>query len=165
MEIPAEAKKCPYCQHYQSKLSMLMFHPVFILLFGFVPMTVVLAATGVMFRTTFDRGENFKNYSDQITVVHSEMKFGQGHGGPTVAVIGRVKNGSDVDWKDVHFQIEFRDAAGNMIDAGQEYDYSYCLPAREEAGFKVSFGREFPEASYASHSVRVIQAKDAGARF
>ena len=165
MEIAADAKKCPYCQHFQNKLSMVIFHPAFGVFFATIPGVVALIVLSTMLRGLLDQGEDFQRYADEITVSDTAMKFGEINGVQTVAVVGRMKNGSSLDWKEVHFHVEFRDANGILIDVGQEFDYSYYLPAHEEAGFKVSFRREFPEASYFSHTVRVIEAKDGRAGF
>jgi len=165
MEIAAEAKKCPYCQHWQSKLSMVTFHPGFGVLFLAVPMMIIFILTGTMFQRMFSPGENFQQYSDQIRVVTSELRFGEGKCGPTVAVVGRMKNESGVDWKEVNFQVEFLDANGQLVDAGQEFKYLYSLPSGKEVAFKVSFRREFAESVYVVHKIRVISAKDGKARF
>jgi hypothetical protein len=127
--------------------------------------TCYLALLGFVWESYFDQGESFRNYASEIKVVSSDMKFGEDQNGPTVTVVGQMANDSDVDWKDVRFQVEFQDTGGKLVDAGQAYEYLYYLPAHGEAGFKVSFHREFPESSYASHSVRVITAKDGRASF
>ena len=165
MEIAAEAKKCPYCQHWQNKFSMVMFHPAFAVLFAVIPMVLVFGLMGTMFQRMVDPGADFQSYSDQIKVVQSNVRFGNSKCGPTVAVVGRMRNESDVDWKEVNFQVEFLDENGQLVDAGQEFKYSYSLPSQEELAFKVSFRREFSESTYAAHKIRVVSAKDAKARF
>jgi hypothetical protein len=165
MEIAANAKKCPYCQHWQNKLSMLMFHPSFATLLIAIPLILSFALLGMTFKRTLSQGEDFQKYSNQIKVSESRLQFGESKRGHTVAVVGRMRNESTVDWKEVHFQVEFRDTDGNLIDAGQEFEYAFYLPTQEEAAFKVSFRREFPTELYASHSIRVIEAKDGKTRF
>jgi len=165
MEIPTGARKCPYCQHYQYKLSMVLIHPAFGAMIVGIPTLIAFVALGVMFQGMLDRGEDFQQYADQIKVVSSAVEFGQRDSGPTVAVIGRMRNESSVDWKEVTFQVEFFDAEGRLVDAGQEVEYSYHLPSGKEAAFKVSFPREFSENVYARHTILVIAAKDGRARF
>ena len=92
MEIPAGARKCPYCQQFQNKLAMVVFHPAFLVLFIIVPMVAALIVVGTMFQRTFDRGEDFQVYSNEITVAGTTLKFGENESGPTVAVVGRVRN-------------------------------------------------------------------------
>ena len=97
---------------------MVMFHPSFAALLLIVPMIMVFALMGMMLQRTFSQGEDFQKYSNQIKVSDTRLQFGESKCAHTVAVVGRMRNESPVDWKDVHFQVEFRDADGNLIDAG-----------------------------------------------
>src|SRR5260370_27787978 len=101
MEIPREARKCPYCHHFQNRVSMLMFHPGFAVLFGSLP----LAAMLIVFANVFDTGENYESYKDQIVVPDSQLVFGDTKSGATIAVIGTIKNTSPVSWKEVQFHV------------------------------------------------------------
>lgn len=165
MEIAATAKKCPYCQHWQHRLSMLAFHPGFAAIFALIPLLIGAMVVGTMFQSTFDPGADFQAYAEQIKVVQSQISFGENDCGPTVSVVGKVTNSGDFGWKDVNFQVDFFDEEGQLVDAGQELKYGYILPSHKEISFKVSFGREFPEQSYFAHKVHVISAKDARAKF
>jgi hypothetical protein len=165
MEIPARAKKCPYCHHWQNQLSLIVFDPRIAGLLALIPMLIFVGLVAMLMDRMLDRGRDFSWYTAQISVSDSKIQFGQGESGPTVAVVGHVKNDSDVCWKQVHFCAEFHNAQGNLIDAGQAMQYLYSIPAHEQAAFKLSFQREFPEESYASHTVRVFDATDKKARF
>jgi hypothetical protein len=157
MEIPAEAKKCPYCQHFQNRLSTFLFHPAFA---GVFVMIVALSPI-IFFARMLRRGEEFERYSDQIQITESRIAFGETKSGNTIAVIGTIKNNSAIPWKYVHFQVDFQDANGQRVDSGQSEEYSYVLPAGESQSFKISFRREFPETNYVHHTVRAVWAKDA----
>ena len=76
--------------------------------------------------------------------------------GPTIAVMGTIKNNSPVSWKEIQFHVDFLDAAGKGADVGEREEYSSYLPANGTSSFKVSFRREFPETNYVKHSVRVV---------
>ena len=80
-------------------------------------------------------------------------------------VIGKVKNLSPVEWKDVRFQVDFFDPKGQLFDTGQQEGYTWRLLAGQETAFKVSFHRQFPKEKYASYKVRLISAVDARQRF
>jgi hypothetical protein len=112
-----------------------------------------------------DQGEDFQIYAGQIQVTQSEVSFGDSRNGPTVAVIGTVTNASSIPWKQVVFHADFSGVAGNRADVGQREEHSFYLPAGEALPFKVSFRREFPESNYVNHSIRVLNAKDARARW
>ncbi len=154
MQIPEQAKKCPYCQHFQNRLSMLMFHPAFIAAFFLILMIIMLFFTNLNYM-----GEDFQNYSDQLQISESSMVFGDDQSGGTVAVIGVIRNNSPIPWKDIRFHVEFQDAAGARSDTWQKEE-SYYLPANASLSFKVSFRRHFPETKYVSHTMRVVSAKD-----
>jgi hypothetical protein len=165
MAIPIVGKKCPYCHHWQHWFSLSLQHPLGVLLFAVIPV-VVLYAVMVMFISTLIReGEPFSKHSDQVTIVESKMEFGDDQCGPAVVVIGKVKNVSPVDWKDVHFQVDFFDRKGQFFDTGQQEAYSWRVLSGQETAFKVSFHRQFPKDRYANYKVRVISGVDARQRF
>ncbi|MFA6931786.1 MAG: hypothetical protein WCT05_15800 [Lentisphaeria bacterium] len=128
-------------------------------------MIISFSFLGMIFQRSFSQGEDFQKYSKQIIISDTRLQFGESKCGHTVAILGQMRNESPVDWKEIHFQVEFRDVGGNLIDTGQELKYSYYLPTREEAAFKISFAREFPTELYASHSIKIIEAKDGKQRF
>lgn len=161
MAIPKDARKCPYCHHFQSRASMVLYHPGFAVLFAIGPMAVLL----IMFSMLQDRGEDFEAYRDQISVAESQLAFGEIKSGPSVAVLGTIKNQSRIPWKDIRFQVDFFDANGKRIDVGHKEQYTYYLPAGESLSFKLSFPCEFPQTNYVKHAVRVITAKDGRIRW
>jgi hypothetical protein len=161
MEIPREARKCPFCHHFQTRLHTVLFHPAFmVLLFSLIVATMLAS-----FASVFDTGANFEMYKDQIVVTESQVAFGDTQSGATVAVLGTIRNNSRISWKDVQFHVDFMDATGKRVDVGERQDGSFHLLAGESSTFKVSFHREFPESNYVKHSVRVVSAKDARARW
>jgi hypothetical protein len=160
-EIPRQARKCPECHHFQSRATMLAYHPAVAVSLTALPMLIVF----VLFARLFDAGEDYERYRDQIEVTDTELAFGLSGTNATVAVIGKIKNLSPVAWKDISLHATFFDAAAKTIDVGQRHEYSYYLPPNDVLPFKVSFRREFPESNYVNHAVRVIGAKDARARF
>jgi hypothetical protein len=160
-EIPRQARKCPECHHFQSRATMIAYHPVVAVLLTALPMMVVF----VLFARMFDAGEDYQLYKDQIEVTESQLSFGLSGTNATVAVLGKIKNQSPVAWKDIYLHATFTDGAGKTIDVGQRQEYSYYLPPKDVLPFKLSFRREFPETNYVNHTVRVVGAKDARARF
>ncbi|MDH4239989.1 MAG: FxLYD domain-containing protein, partial [Phycisphaerae bacterium] len=90
----------------------------------------------------------------------SEPKFGETSHGPTVVVMGEIKNISNLSWKDVQLEVRFYDKDNNLIDTDQKEKYSFVVPANDISTFKVSIPREFPEEQYASCKVRILSAQD-----
>ena len=171
MEIPDKAKKCPYCQHWQYKLSMITLHPafgvglcllMFLILFGFLSM---------MLGGIFNKGESFSDHKDSLNPTKTEMKFGEqtrcgGEGKyPTVAVIGKIENKSDLYWKDVVIETQFFNKQDKLIDTKQKEQYGFVVPAHGESSFKLSVDMEFPKEEYENYKVFIRSARDSRARF
>jgi hypothetical protein len=161
MEMPREARKCPYCHHFQMRWVMLMFHPGFVAALALIPIGIMLAA----FASILDRGERYEVFKDQVVVESSQMVFGDKKSGPTVVVMGTIKNSSPVAWKDIRFHADFFDSNSNRVDVGQKDEHAFHIPANATTSFKLSFQREFPETNYFRHEVRIVEAKDARARW
>jgi hypothetical protein len=160
-EIPEAARKCSHCHHFQNRAALILFHPVTAVLMVSLPMLVAL----VVFANMFERGESFQVYSNQILVTNTSVAFGETKNGHTVAVLGEIQNASAISWKDVNFHAVFKDASGRTIDVVSEDKFFFHLPPHSTSQFKLSFRREFPETNYVQHAVRVLSAKDAGARW
>jgi ribosomal protein L40E len=156
MEIPAKARKCPHCHHWQSRFHMVVWHPAFAIVF-LIPLMI---AYGLMMGTFFDRGKDFQPYRDQVKVTSTEIKFSDDPNSEHVAVVGRLKNDSDRDWKELILSVEFYDAEGKLVDGGQDVKYAYYIAAHDEGSFRVLFQRHFPKESYISCNVKVVYAKE-----
>jgi len=160
-EIPAQARKCPECHHFQSRSTMIAYHPVGAIILATTPLLLMLFFVAGL----LDQGEDYQLYKDQIAVTDSQLAFGWLGTNATVAVIGQIRNQSPVPWEDIYLHATFTDAAGKTIDVAQRQEYAFYLPPNESLPFKLSFRREFPESNYVNHTVRVVGAKDARARF
>ena len=144
-EIDINAKKCPYCQHLQTKMSMIAFHPVV----PFIPLIIIFIMIAYFFNTFYSKGENFTPYRDQIEIIETKLKFGEKKCGcPTVVVMGTMINNSDVPWKGVQLEVRFFDSEKELIDTDQEKKYFFVVPANDSSTFKVSIPREFPQEQY-----------------
>lgn len=160
MQIPAQARKCPYCQQFQNRISMVMFHPAFGVLFAIIPLVLML----IVFQQVVDPGKDYQTYAGQVQITESKMAFGEDKHGGIVAVMGTIRNNSPIPWRGIRFNVEFQDAAGARSDTEQTEEYSYYLPANSSLSFKTSFRRKFPATNYVSHTISVVSARDARAR-
>lgn len=161
MEIPIKSRKCPCCHHFQNRFVMLLFHPAFVALLMMIPFVIMIVGITSMVNT----GQNFAVYAHQMVVTNCRIVFGEKKSGPTVAVIGIIKNLSPVPWKDAYFHVDFFNSARKLTDSGAVEKYEYYLPAKDTASYKLSFAREFPETDYVKTVVRVVGAKDARAEW
>jgi hypothetical protein len=113
----------------------------------------------------FDEGVQFEKFRDQLEITDSRIVFGDRKTGSVVSVLGTIQNKTSISWKEVVFRVDFKDAQGRVIDAGQKEEISFFVPANDTFPIKLSFPRDFPETNYVSHSIRIISAKDGGARW
>jgi hypothetical protein len=162
MEIPAGAKKCPCCQHWQKPIPILLNHPA-------VWVVLMIFFLGSLWHFCLNRllnkGEPFANYASQIQVVESKIQFGESQNGPTVAILGKVHNAGPLGWEEVVFHADIFDADGNPVDMAQVEKCPYIIPAGRTQSFKITFQRQFPIDKYVKHEIKVISATDARAFF
>ena len=158
-EISAKAKKCPHCQHWQHPLLTFGYSPALVV----VPISLFIILFGIMLGTVFHEGEPFQGHENELIIQNSEMLFGENQCGPTVTVLGTIKNTGLLSWKNVNIEIQFFDKHGRMIDGNQKTKYFMGIPAEKEAVFKISMNREFPQDLYKDYTVNIISAEDSRA--
>jgi len=78
-EISDKAKKCPYCQHWQNKWSLITFHPLFAMIPMIIMLGIFLTLWGGLFEKIFDPGEPFSKHKNSIIIEQTKMKFGQNY--------------------------------------------------------------------------------------
>ncbi len=155
-DIADGAKKCPYCRSVQNWL----FHPFVFAAAAVFLYLIFLLMFGTMFHDILEEGESYENYKDALVISESKLTFGERRDGPTVVVVGAIRNQSDVNWEGIHLQVNCYNSENELFDTEQDSDYSLLVPAGATIPFKVSFVREFPEAEYARHEVTAIHAED-----
>jgi hypothetical protein len=128
-----------------------------------IPLFLMLLGAGYFFSRVFNRGEDFNSHRSQVRVEQSEMRIGNLGAGPTIAVVGTIRNDSPVTWKDVSVEARFFDKSHKLIDTKQSPYGLYDLPANDSCPFKISLPREFPATDYDSCQVRILSAQDASA--
>ena len=85
--------------------------------------------------------------------------------GPTVSVVGKLRNNSDIPWKDIYLEAQYFDSGGTMIDANGAEQYGLSILPHEEVAFRVRGPADRSETEYASHKVFVRSARDARSLF
>ncbi len=88
------------------------------------------------------------------------MLHGHDSDGPTVAVLGLLRNDGDVDWTDVQIEAQFFDADGRLVDTATEFFHRGHVLAGREVAFRVGLASEHPPEDYASYAVFIRHAKD-----
>lgn len=160
--IKARAKRCPHCQQWQGRWA-LAYHPAVMIALLMIP----ILAFSVITRRQFSSRENFIGYVDQIAVLESSMHYQASDEkcGPTISAIGKIRNNSDVAWKDIYLEAQYFDSGGTMIDANGGEQYGLTLPPHQEVAFRIRGAADRGEQEYASHKVFVRSARDGRSLF
>jgi len=159
-DIRAAAKICPRCRQSQWLLfsrSPLIVIPLSALLF------YAILALMTPDRMVFTPGAKFQDHAGEIVV--RESSFGFGDCGTCksalqVTTVGVLDNTGEHTWKELHFEVRYLDAAGQLIDTVSSREYSMVVPAGGEVAFRVKAAAAKPKDAYASHRVIVKHAED-----
>lgn len=154
-EIHEKAKRCPYCSQWQTLWKVILSNHVFwvgILLFCFY-------ATIIFFPSHSSTYEDFLDYRDQIKLNNVHVEFGNTGCKDVVAILGEISNTSNVNLKDLHFDVSFYDASNQLIDSFNTELNPFFLPATSVKTFKVSTVKEFDNSKYFTHKIFVSWAK------
>ena len=161
--ISAAAKKCPYCQTWQSAWGAQTPKPIFLLLIIFL----VFGFWGTMRFLGFQEKCNvsYSHFQNPITVMDSDFhltaessKDKELHWMSTVT-IGHIKNSTDSPWKKIRFEIQFFDKSGKMIDSTARLNDDLLIPPHGNVSFKVIGIAVHDKELYASHKVYIRWAE------
>lgn len=109
--------------------------------------------------------EDFSPHRPQVAVVDSRIQYSREANCPGVSVVGRVRNESEIPWKELLIEVRYFDQSGVLIDAHSDRQYAMLVPAHGEAAFVIRSRAEKPEADYVKYEVEVKGARDARSRF
>lgn len=168
MQIPAGARKCPHCLHWQSKFAITnpaIFMPL-IMLFALFPSLGIVKMVYYM----GDRGELLENHPGALEAIdysysfvpstcsssdHKDCKHSHKH----VLVSGKIANKSDITWRKVTIEITLYNASGKIINTRQCGREGFVAPAHKTVAFSYYLERRTSER-YADLKVRVIYASE-----
>ncbi len=156
------ALKCPHCRTLQSKAATWAIRLTPWLLAVF-PVVFV----GLILRREFRNPPDFAVARERLKVVQSTAHYADAGAkcGPTISVVGTLRNDGDIPLKDVFIEVRYFDPAGALIDAEGQERYSEVVPPGSEVAFRVSSQAVRAGTEYASHRVTIISAKDARSAF
>lgn len=163
-EMDARGRRCPHCRAWQSGWVILshpyvaaLWSPLLLLLVSAPQLALLITLTGF-----FGTGRDFAEYQNQLHVVQSDMIMGAMGDEFVVAVVGTMKNNSDVTWRDVQVEVQFEDQQGRLVDTVTEIRFFRAILPGAEMPFKASVVAEQPLERYASWDVIVRSAREAG---
>jgi len=159
-DIRAAAKVCPHCRQSQRLLNSRS--PLVAIFFSVILLFAILTLM-MPNRMEFKPGVKFQDHAGEIVVRESSFAFGDCgacKGSLQISTVGMLDNTGEESWKELQFEVQYYDEAGELIDAVSSTEYSLVLPAGGEAAFRVKAAAARPSELYASHRVIVTNAKD-----
>ncbi len=161
-ETDARARICPHCgvRQWPNKWRHLLPR----LAVGVLVLVALLGFPGWMtssFEKLASPEDDDMAHGVHIDVTQSEMFYGESKDGPTVFVVGKIKNNSDTTLEYIEMEVEFRDAEGKLIDVQVESHYLDRILPGGEMAFKFRGLADLPRERYASYEVFVRSADKA----
>ena len=160
--INLKAKLCPRCRQWLTWRSFR--HPVVMVLFHLVPLTIIWAGWGILLLSMLSSFQNPKPYYSEfpnsLKILESRMNWVKTENGLCIYITGILTNTSQVTWNGTEFDCRFFDSHGLMIDAGTGRGY-FTVPPAEDAAFRVGINPTAPTNEYASFKIFVSNARNA----
>lgn len=158
--INARAKKCPHCQHWQSRVHTIVLHPAFGIVFGMLPLSLIYAAGAwLLHRAVNAESRDFTPHVGEMTVLESKISFFGNDEEPRVMTVGSLRNDSPYAWSNLELDVKYFDSGSRLIDAASDKTYK-TVPAGSELAFAVTSPAHQPVETYASHEVTVRWAEE-----
>lgn len=158
-EIKPIAKRCPHCQTWQSKWRIEPSDPKWSILW----LVIVIAICGiyyfrlVLFEEKFE-DRKFQDYASSIVVAESKLHYDSSESGSFIAVLGKIKNESDISWENIYFEVQFYDSENNLIDTISDNDFSLVVLPDSESTFKVRDRTNKSREEYDSYKIIIKKA-------
>jgi hypothetical protein len=155
------AYKCPHCHTRQYRTSIHLVDRSDVILFGVIFLAIV---TSALIRRG-DRDEAaFTDHPGALEISGIELSNPGEDSSREIIALGRIKNVSEIPWKDLYFEAQFFNRAGALIDTVSNHDYQLFVPAHGESTFKITLRSSRPKDEYANCKIFIRQARDGRSR-
>ncbi len=156
-QIDQQARKCPFCHHWQNKIATALSHPLTAVIPIMIPLMIIFLF--IPFKM-FNPGEKFSLHKDRVQIIQSKLEFVENKCGATLVVLGKIRNDGELSWEEPQFEAIFFDNNHKLFDTEQDEKYDFLIPPKIEIPFKLTFSRDFPEERYSSFEIKIIDAKE-----
>lgn len=107
----------------------------------------------------------FSEYNHSLTVSESKMHFSEEDPHAHISVIGNLTNSSEITWEDIHFEAQFFDSAGELIDVITGTDYALVIQANGQSPFRVRDRADKPKELYDHFEIQIKKARESNKWF
>ena len=156
-EIKSFAKRCPHCSTWQSKWRLDPSDPKITVFLGIL---FIVCLVLIFYQLGNYEEKNFQDYASNLTVTDSKLNYGTTNYGSFISVIGKLKNESDIAWEDIHFEVNYYDSEGNLIDTVSSKDYGLVVLPHDESTFKVRGNADKKEEEYKDYRIIIKTAEE-----
>lgn len=150
-EIKANAKRCPHCTQFQSKINA----PIVVVIIGLA----ILLAFQLIGLSPVNR-ETIYGSENKLMVLETTHKYGNDDCGSFIAILGKLKNQSDKTWTDVHFNVKFYNEKDELVDTLNAQLYSIVVAPKKEASFRIREKAAAPAGQYRRHEIIITKAQE-----
>jgi hypothetical protein len=160
--MAAEAKRCPRCQTWRSSWATFWLgnttQP-----FGqqLVVLVVMLVAMWAGFRFFLHpSGKDFQHHRGDLVFTSQSMTFLKERERDHFAVVGTIRNNSDVTWQDPYVEARFLNSKDELIDTYSSQLRDVIIRPRADAAFRLTGYTARPSAEYSKVVLSITSAKE-----
>ena len=158
--IKSRARRCPHCHTWVSKWRIDTTHPIYQCTWLFIFVAVMW-----FFMIPILSKSDYSDYHNSLTVSESKMHFSETGSHAHISVIGNVTNSSEITWEDIHFEAQFFDSAGKLIDVITDTDYALVIQANGQSAFRVRGRADKPKELYDHFEIQIKKARESNKWF
>ena len=97
--------------------------------------------------------------AQQLVLEHSELHFTSEDDCTILSVLGSIRNTGTRALESPHFEIQFFDAAGKLIDSFTTVSYGLIALPEDSATFRARQCADKPEELYDHHTIQIKKAR------
>jgi hypothetical protein len=160
--IAADAKRCSKCQAWQSKWAT-FWNGGATQSFGqqIVWVTITMVVMFAAWRyLLFPRGAEFQGHRQELVFADHKLSFRNEKDREYFAVVGTMRNNSDITWRDIYVEARFIDSKGELIDAYSSSLREVIVLPKSEAAFRLTSYTSRPSKEYAKVTLTITSAKE-----
>lgn len=159
--IAAVAIRCPKCQSWQSKWGA-WWSPSSPQSVGYqllLTVIIMVVAFAAMRYFMFPGSKDFEQYGPSLQFSSQSLSFSKEKDREYLAVVGTIKNTSQIVWRDVHVEARFFNQKDELIDTISSNLRDVIIRPQSESAFRVTGYPVRPSNEYKRISLTITSAR------